>query len=54
MKDGSILIYDIDKITTVKYGKPICVKVFGKGPLLLADCCSIKESKFLTKEKENF
>lgn len=34
MKEGSILIYNVDKMITKKYGKPICFKVLGKSPLL--------------------
>ncbi|CAD8113598.1 unnamed protein product [Paramecium sonneborni] len=54
MKDGSVWIYTkIDKFTEQKYGKLICVKVFGKSPLLQTDSCNVNSSKFFTLDNEN-
>ncbi|CAD8075028.1 unnamed protein product [Paramecium sonneborni] len=36
-----------------KYGKPVCCKSFARSPILMVDCCSIKQSKLFTQENEN-
>ncbi|CAD8129545.1 unnamed protein product [Paramecium sonneborni] len=53
LQDGSINIYDAGSRIIEKYGKPVCSKTFARSPILQADCCSIKGSKFSTQENEN-
>ncbi|CAD8172290.1 unnamed protein product [Paramecium pentaurelia] len=51
--DGSIFIYNVSKQIVEKYGKPVCSKTFARSPILMADCCSIKQSILLTQDNEN-
>ncbi|CAD8197248.1 unnamed protein product [Paramecium pentaurelia] len=50
MKDGSILLYSIDKQTLQDYELPVCYYKFAKSQLIQAFCCKISQSEFKTFE----